>query len=294
MFKLFYAFVYLLTLLPLKVLYLISDILFPIVYHVVRYRRKVVRQNLINSFPEKSKSEIIKIERKFYRYFCDLFIEVLYQVHMSEKEVLKRVKIINADIINNYYAQNVSVMLMTAHYCNWEWLSSLTMALTYKNSQYNIYKRLKNEKFDAFMLYLRGKYGAGTIEMQDLFRSMLSKRSANELATYGMISDQTPNSQGSRFWMTFLNQNTTVFVGTEQLAKKFNYPVLFLDIRRVKRGYYTAEVKILETDPQNSKPNEITEKYMRMLEDKIKTQPEYWLWTHKRWKIKMNLEATTA
>jgi KDO2-lipid IV(A) lauroyltransferase len=289
MFYLFYALIYLLTLLPLRVLYLISDILFPIVYHVVRYRRKVVRENLINSFPEKSKSEIIKIERKFYRYFCDIFIEVLYQVHMSEKEVLKRVEIINADIINDFYAENVSVMLMTAHYCNWEWLSSLTMSLTYKNSQYNIYKRLKNEKFDTFMLQLRGKYGAGTIEMQDLFRSMLSKRSAGELATYGMISDQTPRSQSSRFWMTFLNQNTTVFVGTEQLAKKFNYPVLFLDICRVKRGYYTAEIKILESDPQNSKPNEITEKYMRMLEDKIKAQPEYWLWTHKRWKYKVVL-----
>jgi len=289
MFKFYYALLYLVTLLPLRVLYVLSDILFPIVYHVVRYRRKVARQNLTLSFPDKSKAEILKIERKFYRYFCDLFIEAMYQINMSEEEIKKRVKIVNADIINDFYLQNKSVMLMTAHYCNWEWLSSLTMSFIHKKSLHNIYKRLKDKSFDQFMIDLRSKYGAGTIEMQDLFKTMLHKRNINELATYGMISDQRPSAQSTRLWMTFLNQDTAVFVGTEQLSKKFNYPVVFLDIRRIKRGYYSAEVKILESDPKNTPVNEITEKYMRMLEDKIKAEPEYWLWTHNRWKHKREI-----
>lgn len=286
MFKIFYAFVWLLTLLPLKVLYVLSDFIYVIVYYIAKYRRKVVRANLTKSFPEKSLEDIIQIERKFYHYFCDLFIETMYQINMSEKEILKRVKIVNADIINDFYLQNKSVMLMTAHYCNWEWLSSLTLSLSHKNSLHNIYKKLKDKSFDQFMIDIRTKYSAGVIEMQDLFKTMLHKRNQNELATYGMISDQRPAAQSIRFWMTFLNQDTPVFVGTEQLSKKFDYPVVFLAISRIKRGYYSAEVKLLESEPKNTAPNEITEKYMRMLEENIKAAPEYWLWTHNRWKYK--------
>ncbi len=286
MFKIFYAFIWLLTLLPLKVLYVLSDFIYVIVYYIAKYRRKVVRANLTKSFPEKSLEDIIQIEKKFYHYFCDLFIETMYQINMSEKEILKRVKIVNADIINDFYLQNKSVMLMTAHYCNWEWLSSLTLSLSHKNSLHNIYKKLKDKSFDQFMIDIRTKYSAGVIEMQDLFKTMLHKRNQNELATYGMISDQRPAAQSIRFWMTFLNQDTPVFVGTEQLSKKFDYPVVFLVISRIKRGYYSAEVKLLESEPKNTAPNEITEKYMRMLEENIKAAPEYWLWTHNRWKYK--------
>jgi len=289
MFNVFYVFIWLLTLLPLKVLYVLSDIFYFIVYYFAGYRRSIVRANLTNSFPEKDLKEIIQIEKRFYHYLCDLFIEVMYQINMSEKEIKKRVTIINADIINDFYLQNKSVMIMTAHYCNWEWLSTLTLSLSHKNSLHNIYKKLKNKSFDQFMINLRDKYGAGTIEMQDLFKTMLHKRNINELASYGMISDQRPSAQSIRLWMTFLNQDTAVFVGTEQLSKKFNYPVVYLDINRIKRGYYSAEVKILESDPKNTEANEITEKYMRMLEDKIKDEPEYWLWTHKRWKYKRDI-----
>lgn len=291
MFNIFYAFIWLLTLLPLKVLYVLSDIFYFSVYYIAGYRRKVVRTNLTKAFPVKNLKEIIQIEKRFYHYFCDLFIEVMYQINMSEDEIKKRVKIINADIINDFYLQNKSVMIMTAHYCNWEWLSSLTMSLSHKNSLHNIYKKLKDKSFDEFMINIRSKYGAGTIEMQDLFKTMLHKRNVNELAAYGMISDQRPFAQSIRLWMQFLNQDTPVFVGTEQLSKKFNYPVVFLDINRIKRGYYTAELKILESEPKNSLPNEITEKYMHLLEDKIKAAPEYWLWTHKRWKYKREIQA---
>jgi KDO2-lipid IV(A) lauroyltransferase len=289
MFKIFYVFIWLLTLLPLKVLYVLSDFFYVIVYYIAKYRRKVVRANLTKSFPEKSLEDIIQIEKKFYHYFCDLFIETMYQINMSEKEILKRVKIVNADIINDFYLQNKSVMLMTAHYCNWEWLSSLTLSLSHKNSLHNIYKKLKDKSFDQFMIDIRTKYGAGVIEMQDLFKTMLHKRNEDELATYGMISDQRPAAQSIRFWMTFLNQDTPVFVGTEQLSKKFDYPVVFLAISRIKRGYYSAEVKLLESEPKNTAPNEITEKYMHMLEENIKAAPEYWLWTHNRWKYKREI-----
>ncbi len=284
MYSIFYIFIWIITWLPLRALYLISDLLFPIIYYVARYRRKVVRKNLINSFPEKTIKEIGKIERRFYRFFCDLFIEILYQVHMSDDEILKRMKFINTYLIDELYEKNTSVMLMTAHYGNWEWTTSMSRVLPEGKPLNGIYKRLSSSSFDKMMFNFRQKYGGFNIETQDLFRVMLQKRNAEEFCTYGMISDQTPSFKTIRHWMTFLNQDTPVLVGTEQISKKFNYPVVFMDINRIKRGYYTCEIKLLETYPRETAENEITEKYMKMLEEKIKSEPAFWLWSHKRWK----------
>jgi KDO2-lipid IV(A) lauroyltransferase len=289
MFKLFYALLYLLTLLPLRVLYVLSDLLFPLIYHVVRYRRKVVRNNLINSFPDKSKREIIRIERKFYHYFCDVFIEAMYRINMSPQEVSRRITFENVELIEKIYAENKSAMLMMAHYGNWEWVSAMSLHLPKESPLYGVYKRLTNADFDAMTYRLRLKYNMGNIEMRDLFKTMLQMGKASEKGVFAMVSDQSPRKDSIRFSMMFMNQPTPVIVGTEVLARKFDYPVLILSITRPKRGYYHCKVEILSASPKDEPEFSISEKYMRRLETDINQNPELWLWTHKRWKYKVVL-----
>lgn len=289
MFKLFYALLYLLTLLPLRVLYVLSDLLFPLIYHVVRYRRKVVRNNLINSFPDKSKREIIRIERKFYHYFCDVFIEAMYRINMSPQEVSRRITFENVELIEKIYAENKSAMLMMAHYGNWEWVSAMSLHLPKESPLYGVYKRLTNVDFDAMTYRLRLKYNMGNIEMRDLFKTMLQMGKASEKGVFAMVSDQSPRKDSIRFSMMFMNQPTPVIVGTEVLARKFDYPVLILSITRPKRGYYHCKVEILSASPKDEPEFSISEKYMRRLETDINQNPELWLWTHKRWKYKVVL-----
>lgn len=289
MFKLFYALLYLLTLLPLRVLYVVSDLLFPLIYHVVRYRRKVVRSNLINSFPDKSKREIISIERKFYHYFCDVFIEAMYRINMTPQEVNRRITFENVELIEKIYAENKSAMLMMAHYGNWEWVSALSLHLPKESPLYGVYKRLTNADFDAMTYRLRLKYNMGNIEMRDLFKTMLQMGKAGEKGVFAMVSDQSPRKDSIRFSMMFMNQPTPVIVGTEVLARKFDYPVLILSITRPKRGYYHCKVEMLSASPKDEPEFSISEKYMRRLETDINQNPELWLWTHKRWKYKVVL-----
>ena len=284
MFKFYYAILYLLTLLPLKALYVISDVLFPLIYHVVRYRRKVVRKNLTNSFPDKSKREILKIERRFYHYFCDVFIEAMYRINMSPAEVSRRITFENLEIIDKIYAENKSAMLMMAHYGNWEWVSAMSLHLPKESPLYGVYKQLSNVEFDAMTYRLRLKYNMGNIEMRDLFKTMLRMGKAGEKGVFAMVSDQCPPKDSTRFKMMYLNQPTAVIVGTEVLARKFDYPVLILSITRPKRGYYHCKVELLSENPQAEPEFSISEKYMRRLETDINQHPELWLWTHKRWK----------
>lgn len=286
MFKIFIWSLKALAFLPLWLLYLLSDFLFYTVYYVVRYRRKVVRQNLIGSFPDKNPAEILKTEKKFYRYFCDLFVETIYITGISEKEYLRRIEYKNIDLVTSIYAEQKSVMMMTAHYCNWEWLSSMSLVLPPEGPLEGIYKELSNKKFDKFMFDLREKFGGRNIENKILFKTMLKNRQNAIYSIYCMISDQRPAPGSSRHWLPFLNQDTSVLIGTEQLARKFDYPVVFLDMQRPKRGYYVCEFIMISEQPKLEADNEITRKYMELLEKKINDKPEFWLWTHNRWKHK--------
>jgi KDO2-lipid IV(A) lauroyltransferase len=268
---------------------MVSDLLFPLIYHVVRYRRKVVRSNLINSFPDKSKREIISIERKFYHYFCDVFIEAMYRINMTPQEVNRRITFENVELIEKIYAENKSAMLMMAHYGNWEWVSALSLHLPKESPLYGVYKRLTNADFDAMTYRLRLKYNMGNIEMRNLFKTMLQMGKAGEKGVFAMVSDQSPRKDSIRFSMMFMNQPTPVIVGTEVLARKFDYPVLILSITRPKRGYYHCKVEMLSASPKDEPEFSISEKYMRRLETDINQNPELWLWTHKRWKYKVVL-----
>jgi len=270
--------------LPLSVLYVLSDMLYPVVYYVVRYRRKVVRKNIRLAFPEKSEKEIIKIEKKFYHFFCDLFLEVIKFSEISEK-TLKHIYRIDVNAILDVLNSGKSVMLMTAHYGNWEWGSSLPLFLDKKYFVCNIYKELKDKKFGELMDKLRSRFGAKNIEVKKLLREMLRMRNNAQPAVFNMIADQRPPRNSIHHRMNFLNCDTAVLTGTEELARKFDYPVVFCYINRPKRGFYGVELVQVIEQPSKLNKFEITERYFAFLEQKIREHPEFWLWTHNRWKF---------
>jgi len=284
MFYLFYGFIWLITWLPLGVLYLFSDFFFLLVYFVAGYRKKVVRENLNNSFPTKTEKEKRKIERQFYRFFCDLFIEILKEMHMSKAEICRRMTMGNLDEVLEQTAKGKSVMLMTAHYGNWEWTSAISAYCPQESLVYAVYRRLKNKNSDSFIYSLRSKLGAINIEKSNLVRTMIRLKKEGKPGMFGMISDQTPSRGHIHYWTDFLNQDTATLNGTEQLARKFDYPVFFARITRKKRGYYHCELIPISLEPKLTPEFEITETYMRLLEKTIIDQPAYWLWSHRRWK----------
>ena len=284
MYKVFYFLIWLIAWLPLRVLYIFSDIFYLIIYYVVGYRKKVARRNIEKSFPEKSNKELRKIERRFFRYFCDLFIETFYEIHMSEKEVLRRIDFGNIEPILEQLSKGKSVLAMTSHYGNWEWGSALSLLLPRESPLYGIYKKLNNKKFDQLMIDLRSIFKGKTIETHNLFRTMVKMRKEGEIGVFGMISDQSPWVGNVNHFLRLLHQDTPVLDGTEQLAKKFDYPVVYIHIDRVKRGYYKCECIPIALEPKLTTELEITKKYFEILEQKIQAAPEFWLWTHNRWK----------
>ena len=285
MFYILHAFIWIITWLPLRVLYLISDLCFPMVYYIVGYRKKVVRLNLSKSFPEKTIKELRSIERRYYHFLCDLIVETIYEMHIGEKEIESRMTYGNLQAILDQNDLNKSVMIMTAHYGNWEWLLGFSLYLPDNYPSNPIYKRLRNDQFDKLFYQLRCRYGAKIIEKKELLRVMFKLQKENQIGNFWMISDQTPNAKNLHYWTSFLNQDTAVVTGTEQLARKFDYPVFYAEINRVKRGYYHCEFIPITLEPTKMNEFEISEQYMRLLEKSIKTHPEFWLWSHRRWKF---------
>ena len=241
--------------------------------------------NLAKSFPEKTEKERRAIERRFYHFFCDLFVETMYEMHISEKEIHRRMTFGNLEQILEQNAKNKSVMIMTAHYGNWEWTLAFSLFSPEDYPSNPIYKRLRNGRFDKMIHQLRARYGAKLIEKNDLLRVMFRLKKENQVGNFWMISDQTPNGRNIHFWTPFLNQDTPAVTGTEQLARKFDYPVFYADINRIKRGYYHCEFKPISLEPTKTKEFEITENYMKLLQKSIEAHPEFWLWSHRRWKF---------
>ncbi|MDD2286218.1 MAG: lysophospholipid acyltransferase family protein [Paludibacter sp.] len=288
MFYLFYGLIWTISWLPMGVLYVLSDLIFPLIYYVARYRRKVVRRNLQRSFPDYSHKQILRIEKKFYHFFCDLMMEIIRQLHAPKREMKKRMTFENLDLLMEDAKQGKSVMIMTGHYCNWEWTSVICLHLPQDFYVCPVYMRLKNKHFDKLMLKLRSRYGAVGIEKNSVIRKMVEMKKNGEKGVFGMISDQSPRASNIRHRLQFLNQDTPVFLGTEQLAKKYRYPVYYLDIKREKRGYYRAIVKPIALDPAATEEYEITTKFMSYLEQSILERPGLWLWSHNRWKHSKN------
>ncbi|MHB9056977.1 MAG: lysophospholipid acyltransferase family protein [Paludibacteraceae bacterium] len=278
------GFVRLISLFPFPVLYFFSDLIYLIIYYTIGYRKQVVRDNLRYSFPEKTESERRKIEKKFYLHFCDLFMESFKLIGISESEINKRMRYINYEPLIEHYDENRCVMLQTSHFGNWEWTSSFSLFLPEDKPVYQIYKKQTGAVSDHIIYKIRQHFGAENIEMKNVLRQMISMYKEGSLGMYGMISDQSPARGSLHYYTEFLNQRTAVITGTEQLARKFNYPVYYARLRKLKRGYYTCEFIPIALNPQETTEFEISEKYMRLLEEDIKCDPSIWLWSHKRWK----------
>ncbi|MFZ2286012.1 MAG: lysophospholipid acyltransferase family protein [Bacteroidales bacterium] len=280
----FFALNYVVTLLPLRVLYLFSDLTHPLMYHIFRYRRRVVEKNLENAFPEKSTRELRKIGRAFYRHLCDLFVETLKTTHMSHREIKRRFDAGALSAYDHYFTEGRDIVTLSSHYNNWEWFSALQMATPYK--VITIYKPLKNKYFDRFLLNLRTRYGVSVTPMHRILRELVTCRRDNVRTMSGFIADQTPPPDENAFWTLFLNQETGFYRGAEKVAVKYGMPVVFINIDKVKRGYYKLDFKVITEHPSDETPDYITSRYAQMLEEVIRAKPEYWLWSHRRWKYK--------
>lgn len=282
-----YFYFWLHALLPLKILYILSDILFFPMFYIVRYRRKLVYQNMKDSFPEKSEKEIRRMEKAFYHHFCDYIVETIKLLHISDKETRKRVKFHNTEALQEIVDNGGSCLMLLGHYGNWEFVPSVTLWMRKGSVIFaQIYRPLKNKWFDRFFLKLRGRYHSECIAKQDTLRSILRYKSSGRPSITGFMADQTPSPANIHHWVNFLNHDTPVFTGVEKIAHKVGFSVFYFDVEKIKRGYYSVTIQEISKNPKETEEFEITNKYMEMMETTILRAPEYWLWTHNRWKHK--------
>ena len=270
--------------LPYCVLYLISDIMYFLVYYLVRYRRKVVRDNLVKSFPEKSLKEIKKIERKFYSSLCDYFFETIKLYGLSEKQMRKRMVFTGLEDVNRMLSKGHSCVCYMGHFINWEYITSISLHFNDDNLVIgDIYHPLENKRFDRLMKKVRDQYGAESITMANTLRRILQITKEKKKYLIGFIADQVPTWESINHWVDFLHRDTPVFTGTEKIAQRTQASLFYLKIKRVKRGYYTAHFEFFAEDASKMAEFEPTNRYYELLEQDIKENPELWLWTHKRW-----------
>lgn len=275
---------YLMSLLPLRVLYVLSDGLFYLIYYIVKYRRPLVRKHLADCFPEKSEAERIQIEKDYYSWFCDYIVETIKLFSMSKKQIKKRMKFVGAEKVMASCRKGQSCAVYLGHYCNWEWITSLQLWVDGSIACGEIYHPLENKAFDKLFLYLRNRLGALCIPMAESIRKIMKMRQEGKQTVIGFIADQVPLWENIHYWTDFLHHDTPVFTGTERIARKANFAVYYMDVQRLKRGYYQAEFKLITETPKELKEFEITERYIRELEKTIRRQPPFYLWTHNRWK----------
>lgn len=272
---------YVLSLLPMWLLYLMADLLYYLLYYIIGYRKSVVRRNLANAFPEKTERERKQIENAFFRYLPELMVEVLKLSSISAKEIQARFKIRNPEELQRHIDAGKSAVLVTSHYGNWE------MAIHAFGQQFDfpaliIYKPLRHEPSDRVFKDIRERFGAIMVPMKQTFRYLIQYAGTPTASVF--VADQSPTRAESDFHLPFLNQETYVFTGPEKVAKRMQSPVVFCRVQRVKRGYYVADLETIVEDPRDYRPFEITKIFTKSVEDVIREKPEWWLWSHKRWK----------
>jgi KDO2-lipid IV(A) lauroyltransferase len=286
MYYILYGFCYLLSLLPFWALYVLSDGIYLIIYRLVGYRKKVVRKNLSTAFPEKSEEERLVIEKKFYHWLCDYFLEAIKLLSISRKSLDKRFVLTNPEVIIDCFKEGQSVATILGHYCNWEWLSCV--GKDYENDKWRVglvYHPLYNKAADRLWQKIRSCIPNGVpIPKQDILRYLIQYKRDGIMSIFGYISDQAPKWENIHLWLPFLNKETPVFTGAERIMKKMNNAVFYVEMGRPKRGYYTCTYHLITKEPQKMEEHEITRRFFQMLEQTIRQRPEHYLWTHNRWK----------
>jgi len=279
-----FATAYCLSLLPFRVLYCLSDVFYLLLYKMVGYRRKLVTRHLRESYPEKSEEERKEIERRFYHWLCDYFVETVKLMTMSTKERRRRMEFKGIEKINSQLRNGRSVGLYIGHYCNWEWITNIPLWIESSSYCGQIYHPLENEQMNRLIQYIRSREQSINIPMAETLRKLVEFRREGKNILIGYIGDQTPFWNNIHLWLDFLNHDTPVLTGTERLLKKVGHTAFFLDMSRPRRGYYVGEIKEMSLDPKCLEDYKLTEMYFRLLEENINRAPEYYLWTHNRWK----------
>jgi KDO2-lipid IV(A) lauroyltransferase len=284
---LFRFFTFLFRIIPFRVLYVFSDGIYWLVYSLLGYRKKIVLENLRNSFPGKTEKEIIRIARKFYHHLCDLLVESMKAFSMKETEVVRRYEYEDTGFLDELYRQGRSAVCVGGHYNNWEW-SGIASGTQLKHRPVGFYKPLTNKWVDAFVQKTRVRGRSILVSITNTTAVFL--KDYGEPAIFYMVADQSPSSARLAYWMQFLNQETAVLHGPEKYARLHNFPVVFAYPQKIKRGFYKVKFILLVDDPSKTETGEITRIYMKALEKIIQENPGYYLWSHRRWKLKRNSE----
>lgn len=282
-FWLVYPLLWFISILPFPVFYFVSDVVYVIVYHIIRYRRKTVTENLRLVFPEKSQEQIARIRKKFYRHMCDMFLEMIKSISISRKDLQKRFTFTNLEELRQLESLDKSIIVMCGHYASYEWMISLqTFGLKHKS--FGVYKRIRNKHFDRLVKSIRERFDAHLISTYHATESIRSNQENGILGNYAMIADQSPKFERAKHWINFMGIRAPVFEGSDRLARKLDMIVVYLHVEKVKRGHYRASFIPITTDARHEDRHYITRRFIELLEAQIKKAPEYYLWTHKRWK----------
>ena len=280
---------YALSLLPLWVHYLFSDVLFVVIAYVLRYRRRVITNNLSSSYPEKSAKEIKKLRTQFYRHFCDILVEMVKYTSITDKNIMRRISFKNSEQVAEILNSGQSIALLLGHYGNWEWVSSLVLWLrplvTNNAAMGHIYHPLENEVINRVVLKARSRVPSENVSKKETLRWILGNKREGRPSILGYINDQVPKWENIHHWLTFLNhKDTPVFTGIERIVHSQNQAVVYVDVKRVGRGRYECEYQVVTRDPSTMGEFELTDIYFKLMEQTINRAPQYWLWSHNRWK----------
>lgn len=282
-FYLVYPFFWVISNLPLPLLYILSDGLSFLAYRVFKYRLKVVRKNLLASFPDKTDEERNAIEKRFYRHLVDSLLEPLILLSCSEKKIFKHIKLTNVEVINEFYKQNRNIIVTTGHYGNWEWPGAFAKLMFHKVLA--LYKPLNNPRFEKLFYKLRSKFSGIPVPMADTLRFVNQYINAKIPFALYMVADQRPLKQHAKMWLTFMNQATPILPGSSKIGRKYNMPIFFLYIRKIKRGCYECENILISDNPSELSENELLRRYFEILEANIRENPDLYLWSHNRWRF---------
>ncbi len=277
-----YPILWLISILPFRLLYGLSDVIYFFVYRVVGYRKKTVQDNLRLVFPDKSEQDIATITSQFYHHFCDMMVEAIKSLTITEAQMKKRFKFTNVELINDLEAKQRSIILMCAHYGSWEWIFILQKHVKHKG--YAVYKRLANKYFDRLVKRIRAKYNSHLITTKETYKVLFDSKRKGELTINGFVSDQSPKATKAFHWNEFMGIKVPMYTGAEMLAKRLDMAVIFFSVKRIKRGYYETTFTTITEEPKTFNNFEITDLFFKMVEQQILEAPQYYLWTHKRWK----------
>lgn len=274
------------SMIPMPVLFLFAELITVVVHYVIGYRKKVIVKNLENSFPQCSQQEIKQITRKYYRHLSAMIIENICLRFITKNQIKKRVIIENPELFEQLKAKNKNIILITGHFGNWEYIAPLPRLMGYKGAA--VYKKLSSKAFDKLYYDIRNRLGSQPIEMKESLRKLHALHNAKEPFALTMVADQAPPNRDSNHWMAFLNQDTAIFEGSERFAVKFDMAVVYLETMRIKNGIHKIIPTLITDNPKATHKHFISEKFFELLEESIKKQPHFWLWSHKRWKNKRN------